>query len=264
MYRPIIFVTGPNTGLGLEIVKSLFQFATFYTVLLGSRREDNADLAVQQLAAEFPDSATVVTPVQVDIEDDKSIQQAFDFIAKQHSRVDGLINNAGKVETCQIWGTQSIETVCSQKSNPGAQFDSQMYSRDLTMREMWNKSWNVNATGTQILTHTFVPLLLESGDPRLLFITSGTSPLTETDNLDLPFNRAPAKGWPKSSPAISAYRSSKSGEHDDARMDANPPRGRREDLVRFAGLFGHRIRRGCEAEQADGCHRPSYWGEHYA
>ncbi len=79
------------------------------------------------------------------------------------------------------------------------------------MREMWNKSWNVNTTGTQILTHTFVPLLLESGDPRLLFITSGTSPLTETDNLDLPLNRSPAKGWPKSSPALSAYRSSKTG-----------------------------------------------------
>lgn len=98
MYRPIIFVTGANTGLGLEIVKSLFQSATSYTILLGSRREDKADLAVQQLGAEFPDSATVVTPVQVDIEDDKSIEQAFDFIAKQYGRVDVLINNAGKVE----------------------------------------------------------------------------------------------------------------------------------------------------------------------
>jgi NAD(P)-dependent dehydrogenase (short-subunit alcohol dehydrogenase family) len=86
-----------------------------------------------------------------------------------------------------------------------------MDSGDLAMRDMWNKSWNVNTTGTHILTHTFVPLLLKSLDPRLLFITSGTSTLTESENLAIPLNLSPAKGWPKTSPSISAYRASKTG-----------------------------------------------------
>ena len=79
------------------------------------------------------------------------------------------------------------------------------------MREVWSKSWNVNTTGTHILTDTFVPLLLRSPTPRLLFITSGTSTLAESGNLKLVVNRSPPKGWPKLDPSISAYRASKTG-----------------------------------------------------
>ena len=79
------------------------------------------------------------------------------------------------------------------------------------MREMWNRSWNVNVTGTQILTSTFIPLLLKSADPRLLFITSGTSTLQGHSNPALPINQSPPAGWPKPSQAVPAYRSSKTG-----------------------------------------------------
>ena len=79
------------------------------------------------------------------------------------------------------------------------------------MREMWNKSWNVNTTGTNILTHTFVPLLLKSSDPRLIFITSGTATLGESENTVIKLNQSPIKGWPKQQMAIPAYRSSKTG-----------------------------------------------------
>jgi NAD(P)-dependent dehydrogenase (short-subunit alcohol dehydrogenase family) len=79
------------------------------------------------------------------------------------------------------------------------------------MRETWNKSWNVNTTGTHILIHTFVPLLLKSLHPRLLFITSGTSTLAESENTTTAMNKSPTKGWPKQAHAIAAYRSSKTG-----------------------------------------------------
>lgn len=76
---------------------------------------------------------------------------------------------------------------------------------------MWNKSWDVNITGTQVLTHALVPLLLKSSDPRLLFLASGTSSMGEHDNLGYFFNRSPAKGWPKPERSVMAYRSSKAG-----------------------------------------------------
>ncbi len=85
------------------------------------------------------------------------------------------------------------------------------------MREMWNKSWDVNVTGTYILTHTLIPLLLKSSDPRILFITSGTSTLAETTNLAVPVNKSPGeKGWPKdvnnfTGVGIPAYRAAKTG-----------------------------------------------------
>ena len=83
------------------------------------------------------------------------------------------------------------------------------------MRELWTKSWITNTVGTQIMTATFVPLLLKSSDPRLLFMTSGTSTLKGTENLESPINKVPPPGWPKITPNainnIAAYRSSKCG-----------------------------------------------------
>lgn len=76
---------------------------------------------------------------------------------------------------------------------------------------MWNTSWNVNTAGTQVTTSTFTPLLLRSADPRLLFITSGTSTLTESDNQALAVNQHPPAGWPKAGFNIPAYRSAKCG-----------------------------------------------------
>ena len=81
----------------------------------------------------------------------------------------------------------------------------------MSMREMWNKSWNVNTTSTYILTYTLIPMLLKSSDPRLLFITSGTSTLTEHENTALPVNHSPPAGWPKKALGVPAYRSSKTG-----------------------------------------------------
>jgi NAD(P)-dependent dehydrogenase (short-subunit alcohol dehydrogenase family) len=62
------------------------------------------------------------------------------------------------------------------------------------------------------MTHTFVPLLLKSSDPRLLFIASGTSTLAGTTDPAIPVNKIPAKGWPKQEfVSVPAYRSSKTG-----------------------------------------------------
>ena len=69
----------------------------------------------------------------------------------------------------------------------------------------------MNITGTHILTHTFVPLLLKSSHPRLIFVTSGTSTLAESENTMIPMNKSPTKGWPKQVHTIAAYRSSKTG-----------------------------------------------------
>ncbi|KAK9243113.1 hypothetical protein V1506DRAFT_545386 [Lipomyces tetrasporus] len=185
--NPIILITGANTGLGLETVKALLRSPKAYTILLGGRSLNNANAAAKEVQAEFPRSPSVVKAIQVDIEDDDSISKAFDHVDNEYGRVDVLINNAG------------------------GQFDQQFQFGNMTMREMWNKSWNINTTGTCILTHTFVSLLLKSSDPRLIFITSGMSTLAESDNASIKLNQSPAKGWPKKEPAVAAYRSSKTG-----------------------------------------------------
>ncbi|KAI9708299.1 MAG: hypothetical protein M1820_004003 [Bogoriella megaspora] len=184
----IILVTGANTGLGFQIIRALYGSNKTYNILLGGRSIDKAKQAVTAATQEFPSSPSKISAIQVDIEDDKSIETAFKEVQSQYGRLDVLLNNAG------------------------AQLDQQYEAGKLSMREMWNQSWNINTVGTQVITSTFVPLLLQSNNPRLLFITSGTSTLAGADNQALFVNRSPPKGWPKSSmQGVPAYRSSKTG-----------------------------------------------------
>ena len=57
--------------------------------------------------------------------------------------------------------------------------DLDINSGKIGTRAGWNATWNVNVAGTHMMTNTFIPLLLKSSKPRLLFMTSGTASLTE-------------------------------------------------------------------------------------
>jgi len=94
--NPVILITGANTGLGFETVRSLCQSTKPYTILLGGRSIEKANAAAKEAQTEFPKSPSVIKTVQVDIEDDDSISQAFEHVEKEYGRVDVLINNAGK------------------------------------------------------------------------------------------------------------------------------------------------------------------------
>ncbi|PWY88950.1 NAD(P)-binding protein [Aspergillus heteromorphus CBS 117.55] len=183
----IILITGSNTGIGLEVVKALAGASKPYTILMGGRSPQKVQNAISTVQTKLPSTASTFVPITVDIESDKSIEQAFAEVQSKYGKVDVLINNAG------------------------AQFDQEHATSTLSTREIWNKTWNVNTTGTHILTSTFAPLLLQSIDPRLLFLTSGTSTLAGTENTAIPVNKVPPKGWPKTGFNVPAYRSSKTG-----------------------------------------------------
>jgi NAD(P)-dependent dehydrogenase (short-subunit alcohol dehydrogenase family) len=97
----------------------------------------------------------------------------------------------------------------------GGAFDSALLkdSSIPTIRSVWNHAYTLNVTSTQVFTHTFMPLLLSSPSPRLLFITSGLSSLSTCSgglNSKALAPGAMPKGWPKpATPSMVAYRSSK-------------------------------------------------------
>lgn len=142
---------------------------------------------------QYPQTASSLSTLQVDLESDKSLSQAVEEVTSKHGRLDVLINNGG------------------------ASFDNEMAAGRMSMRDGFNASWNINVTGTHILTTLAVPLLLKSSDPRLIFIASGTSTLTETESFATPtlarINTPPAAGWPKQIVGLNttSYRSSKTG-----------------------------------------------------
>lgn len=104
----ILFITGANRGLGLETVKALCKSKQTYTVLLGARSLKDANAAVLEVSAQFPDSPSVLKAMQVDIEDDESISKAFEDIFKGYGHVDILINNAGKTRQVFSGNTNQV------------------------------------------------------------------------------------------------------------------------------------------------------------
>lgn len=188
--KHIILVTGGNTGIGFETVKALYTSPSAYTIVMGSRSYEKAKSAIANLIGESNTSTSDVVAIQLDIEDDQSIQDAFYEVKSKFSKIDTLINNAGG----------SFDGIMRSDASPSA------------IRAAWNKSYSVNVTSTQVFTTTFMPLLLASSTPRLLFVTSGLSSLDTASNGKISATiREPSKpGWPKPfTPSQIAYRSSK-------------------------------------------------------
>jgi NAD(P)-dependent dehydrogenase (short-subunit alcohol dehydrogenase family) len=134
---------------------------------------------LQQLS---PDSSSTAEPLSIDITSEESIATAFKEVQEQHGRVEILVNNAGTFPTSQMI---RLSAQCSYRLTlwhvTGLALDTAVTSGQLSPREGWNQTYNVNVTGTHLFTSAFVPLLLASQaqTKRLIFITSGLSSITE-------------------------------------------------------------------------------------
>ena len=189
--KQIVLITGANTGLGYEVVKSLYcTSSTPYHIILGARSllkaKDTIEALKKLKGSGDPSLESTLEAVQVDLESDESISKAFESVQAKHTHIDILINNGG------------------------AAFDGEIMANRMTAREAWNKAYDINVSGTQVMTTTFVPLLLKSSTPRLLFVTSGLSTLQGAASPDSPRYTIPPAGWPKPlAPSFVSYRSSK-------------------------------------------------------
>ena len=193
--KKVLLITGGNTGLGLEAVKAIYASSHAYEIIIGCRTLSKGEEAASSVKSEIPKSSSTLSVLQVDISSDDSINKAVQSISSTYGRLDILVNNAG------------------------ANFDGDLRDGKLSEREAFNKSWDTNVAGTQVLTSAAAPLLLKSSDARLLFITSGTSTLTETvvsadsSEASKRINASPAAGWPKDHGfnPLTSYRSTKCG-----------------------------------------------------
>ncbi|KAK1749509.1 short chain dehydrogenase [Echria macrotheca] len=191
MAKPVVLVTGANTGIGFEAVKAFAASPNPYHIIVGSRSVEKGEAAIQQIKAEYPDSSTTLELVQVDVTSDDSINAAFEAVSSKHEYIDALVNNAGAV------------------------FDHWLGNNAGSVRDTFNKAWDVNVAGTHVMTYVFAPLLIKSPNtPRLVFITSGLSTLQgAAENLVPPAHqRTITPGWPKEGGILPmGYRSSKAG-----------------------------------------------------
>lgn len=93
--KTIVLITGANTGLGYEIVRALCSSDQAYEIILGGRSIDKAKKAAETAKNEYSQTKSTLSPVQIDIEDDDSINALYEHVQKTYGRIDTLINNAG-------------------------------------------------------------------------------------------------------------------------------------------------------------------------
>ncbi|KAF9016716.1 NAD(P)-binding protein [Hymenopellis radicata] len=145
-YKRIILVTGANTGIGFETVKSLAEKG--HRVYLAARNIDAGKEAQSTLAA----SGLDVHFVQLDVTSPESIAAAKDVVLKAEGRLDSLVNNAG---------------VGLMHKSTGALTES---------RENIQNALDVNFFGTIAVSQAFAPLLLLAppGQACIVNVTSRT------------------------------------------------------------------------------------------
>ncbi|KAJ5198640.1 uncharacterized protein N7498_007757 [Penicillium cinerascens] len=167
----IVLVTGGNGGLGYEVVKAFYESDKAYRIFMGSRSLDKAKEAIKKLEEQCPGATNTVEIVQLNLTSDESIERAFAQVQTDVGYIDTLVNNAG------------------------ATFDLEYLGGRVSLRECFNKAYDVNVAGTHVMTAKFIPLLLKSTDPRLIFVT-GLSNINQAGEKYFPTPPQPA-GWPK-------------------------------------------------------------------
>lgn len=133
-----------DLGIGYEIVKSLASLRSDYQILLGCRDTTRGEMAVASMGAPLN-----VNPIQLDITDDRSIDHGVKAIEQLFGRLDVLINNAGTAGN-DLVGTEL----------------------EPTRRQVWMHVYNINVISTAVFTERLIPLLEQSKNPRIIFVSA--------------------------------------------------------------------------------------------
>ena len=170
-----VLITGANKSIGFETARQLA--AQGYFIYLGSRDIQKGEEAAARLKAE---GLTQVEAIAIDVRNPATIEAARDIVARKSGSLDVLINNAG------ISGGFPQTAV----STPTA-----------TIREVFD----TNFFGIIDVTHSFLELLKQAPEPRIVNVTSGLGSLTLHSDPTHPFYPIKSAGYGPSKTALNAY-----------------------------------------------------------
>ena len=136
--KTTVLVTGGNNGIGLAACQ-LFAAQPNYHCIMASRSLEKGQKALESIQSS--NEASSISLVQLDITSDESIAAAVEEVKSKHGNLDVLINNAG---VCPMEFSRSILRDCIE----------------------------TNAISPAMVTKAFAPLLLQSSNPRIIYVSS--------------------------------------------------------------------------------------------
>ncbi len=140
-----VLITGSNRGLGYEFTR---QYLAQNAHLIASCRQTESAHQLHLLKKKYGNYLTIIS---LNVNQEKSIKEAFNLVEQNFSHLDLLINNAG------IGLRKSLS--------------------ELTMEDL-NNVFLTNAVAPLIMTRTFRPLLVKGNRPLIANITSRLGSIT--------------------------------------------------------------------------------------
>lgn len=164
----IALVTGANQGIGRAVAVQLARDHG-YTVIVASRQL----AAGETVAADIRSQGHQATSVQLDLTSDESITNAVKTIEEKYGRLDVLVNNAGII--LDHWADDVPK---------------------LHPRELYDRTFATNFTGTACLTEALFPLLRKAqGGPNIVFVSTTMGSLTYATDPTIPWYNLEATAY---------------------------------------------------------------------
>jgi NAD(P)-dependent dehydrogenase (short-subunit alcohol dehydrogenase family) len=184
---------------------------------MGARDPAAGQEAADKIRIDRPDADLRV--VELDVTSDESVQAAYDVVAGSGTGLDVLVNSAG------ISGTRSAPAD--------------------TLPAEFLPVFGVNLLGPVRVTHTFLPLLRESPDPRLVMVSSGMGSFGVTTDPDRLESTLHGLVYPSSKAALNMVTTMYAKSLTDVRVVAVDPGYTATDLNGFSG--GQTVTEGTDA-----------------
>src|SRR5438094_1949663 len=133
----IVFITGASAGFGAAMARTFVKNG--HQVVLAARRKDRLDALAQELG----DSAL---PIEMDVTDKRSIEEALSMLPQSWRQIDVLINNAGLALNTKPAHEVPLED--------------------------WDTMIDTNVKGLVTMTHALLPQMVERGNGLVINLGS--------------------------------------------------------------------------------------------
>ena len=141
---------GANSGVGFATAKVIACASEVFHVIMASRSLEKAKSAMSEIEA--AGIKGLLSTVQLDVTDERSIEQAVALINQKFGRLDVLVNNAA------------------------------VGSRDPDLKTRFQLCMDTNVIGPAVVSAAFRPLLLKSQKPYSIYVSSGIGSLARVSD----------------------------------------------------------------------------------